>query len=401
MLSSLPPFAGEGQDGGKLNAFSDHFSKCRGTHMKVPFLDLKAQYNTIKTEIQSALDAVMESAAFAGGPFVEKFESEFAEYNHCRQVVGCGSGTDALRIALFALGVGKGHEVITVPNTFIATAEAITWSGAEPVFVDVDEKTCTMNPALLEKAVTSKTRAVIPVHLFGQPADMDPIMAAAKKHGLFVIEDACQAHGAEYKGRIAGTIGDAGCFSFYPGKNLGAYGEGGAVATNNDSAAETMRIFRDHGQPRKYYHDLIGWNARMDGIQGAVLSVKLRYLNQWNDARRRCARRYNDLLAGIKDLTLPVEADYARHVYHIYAIRLQHRDALMNALMEKEIGCGIHYPVPIHLQAAYRHMNLAAGTFPVAEKTAAELVSLPMFPELMNDQIEFTAETIRKHAKNF
>jgi dTDP-4-amino-4,6-dideoxygalactose transaminase len=222
-------------------------------------------------------------------------------------------------------------------------------------------------------------------------------MAIAKKHNLFVIEDACQAHGAEYKGKKAGTIGDAGCFSFYPGKNLGAYGEGGATVTNNDEAAARMQVFRDHGQPKKYYHDVIGWNARLDGIQGAILSVKLKYLQQWNDARRSHAKRYNELLAGLNGLILPTEADYAKHVYHIYAIRVQDRDALMNALTAKDIGSNIHYPVPIHLQKAYEYMNLKNGRFPVAEKIASELVSLPMFAELTDDQIVFTADAIKKY----
>jgi len=363
--------------------------------MKVPFLDLKAQYNTIKDEIQTAINDVIEKTAFAGGPFVAQFEKEFAAFNACKHAVACGSGTDALWLALFALGVGKGDEVITVPNTFIATAEAITYCGAEPVFVDVDDKTCTMDPALIEKVITKKTKAIIPVHLFGQPADMDPIMAIAKKHNLFVIEDACQAHGAEYKGKKAGNIGDAGCFSFYPGKNLGAYGEGGATVTNNDEAAARMQVFRDHGQPKKYYHDVIGWNARLDGIQGAILSVKLKYLQQWNDARRSHAKRYNELLAGVNGVILPTEADYAKHVYHIYAIRVQNRDALMNDLTEKDIGSNIHYPVPIHLQKAYEYMNLKNNAFPVAEKIASELVSLPMFAELTDNQIVFTADTIK------
>jgi dTDP-4-amino-4,6-dideoxygalactose transaminase len=365
--------------------------------MKVPFLDLKAQYDTIKSEIHTAINEVMEKTAFAGGPFVARFEKEFAAFNGCKHAVACGNGTDALWLALFALGVGKGDEVITVPNTFIATAEAITICGAEPVFIDVDNKTCNMNPALLEKAITKRTKAIIPVHLFGQSVDMDPVTAIAKKYNLLVIEDACQAHGAEYKGRKAGTIGDAGCFSFYPGKNLGAYGEAGAVVTNNDEAAAKMQVFRDHGQPKKYYHDIIGWNARMDGIQGAILSVKLKYLKQWNDARRGHAHRYNELLKGIDGLILPIEADYAKHVYHIYAIRTKNRDSLINILTEKEIGSGIHYPVPIHLQHAYGYKNLKNGTFPITEKIASELVSLPMFAELTDDQIAYTADEIKKH----
>lgn len=367
--------------------------------MNVPFLDLKAQYASIKQEIHAALDEVLENTAFAGGPFVARFEKDFAAFCQCRNAIGVGSGTDALWLALLACGIGPGDEVITVPNTFIATAEAITYAGATPVFTDVEEKTYTMDPALLEKAITKKTKALIPVHLFGQTADMDPIMEIAKKHNLIVVEDACQAHGATYKGRPAGSIGHAGCFSFYPGKNLGAYGEAGAVVTNDDSVAEKIRVFRDHGQPRKYYHDVIGWNARMDGFQGAVLSVKLKYIDRWNDARRRHAQRYRDLLAGVPGIVLPAEMPYAKHVYHIFAIRTQSRDSLMTALAEKGVSCGIHYPVPIHLQAAYASMNLAAGSFPVAERCAAEYVSLPMFPELTDEHIGYTAEMIKELRK--
>ena len=364
--------------------------------MKVPFLDLKTQYQTIKPEIQAALNDVLENTAFAGGPFVAKFEKEFAAFCECKHAVGVGSGTDALWLALLALGVGRGDEVITVSNTFIATAEAITYCGAEPVFVDVDEHTYNMNPALLEKAITKKTKAIIPVHLFGQPTDMDPILEIAGKYNLAVIEDACQAHGAIYKGKMAGTMGYAGCFSFYPGKNLGAYGEAGAVVTDNDDVATKIRVFRDHGQPKKYYHDRIGWNARMDGFQGAVLSVKLKYLNKWNEARRSHAKLYNELLKGLNNLILPTEADYARHVYHLYAIRVQNRDALIDSLAEKGISCGIHYPVPIHLQQAYGYLNLNPGALPVAEKCASELVSLPMYPELTEDQITCVADEIKQ-----
>jgi dTDP-4-amino-4,6-dideoxygalactose transaminase len=363
--------------------------------MKVPFLDLKTQYQTIKPEIQTALNEVLENTAFAGGPFVAKFEKEFAAFCECKHAVGVGSGTDALWLALLALGVGKGDEVITVPDTFIATAEAITYCGAEPVFVDIEESNYNMNPALLKKAITKKTKAIIPVHLFGQPADMDPILEIARKHNLAVIEDACQAHDSRYKGKKAGTMGQAGCFSFYPGKNLGAYGEAGAVVTDSEEIAAKIRGFRDHGQQKKYYHDRIGWNARMDGFQGAVLSVKLQYLNQWNEARRSHAKLYSDRLKGLKNLTLPAEADYARHVYHLYAIRVQNRDALIDSLAEKGISCGIHYPVPIHLQQAYGYMNLKPGALPVAEKCASEFVSLPMYPELTVEQIAYVADQIK------
>ena len=268
--------------------------------MKVPFLDLKAQYNSIKDEIAAGLQQVLDNTAFAGGPFVAAFEKDFAAYCGTKHAVGVGNGTEALWIALIALGVGAGDEVITVPDTFIATAEAISFCGAKPVFVDVDEKTYNMDPAKLEAAITPKTKAVIPVHLFGQMCDMDPIMEIARKHKLFVIEDASQSHGAEYKGKRAGSIGDVGCFSFYPGKNLGAYGEAGAVVTSNDALADKMKMLRDHGSAKKYYHTYLGFNCRMDGFQGAVLSVKLKYIDKWNEARRTNAGLYTQALAGAK-----------------------------------------------------------------------------------------------------
>jgi dTDP-4-amino-4,6-dideoxygalactose transaminase len=277
--------------------------------------------------------------------------------------------------------------VITVPDTFIATAEAISFCGARPVFVDVDPATCNMDPSKLEAAITPSTKAVIPVHLFGQTADMDPILKIAKARGLFVIEDACQAHGAEYKGRKAGSIGDAGCFSFYPGKNLGAYGEAGAVVTNNEELDRKIRMLRDHGQEKKYYHGAIGWNARMDGLQGAILSVKLKHLPAWNEARRRNAKAYGEALKSVTGIVLPHEAPYGKHVYHLYAIRVKDRDALIDALAKKEIFCGIHYPIPLHLQDAYKSLGYRKGSFPVAEKAAAEFVSLPMFAELTGEQI--------------
>ena len=363
--------------------------------MKVPFLDLKAQYLTIKDEIHEAISKVMESTAFAGGPFVSKFEEEFAKLCDCKYAIGVGNGTDALWLSLLALGIGPGDEVIAVPNTFIATAEAITYCGAKPVFVDVDKKTYNMDPALLESAITPKTKAIIPVHLFGQPADMDPIMAIARARGLYVVEDACQAHGAEYKGRKTGSMGHTGCFSFYPGKNLGAYGEAGAVVTSDDALAEKMRIFRDHGQAKKYHHSMIGWNARMDGIQGAVLSVKLKYLSDWNESRRKHAQAYNERLSLRHDIITPHLANYAQHVYHIYAIRIKERDRFMAYLAEKGISTGIHYPIPIHLQKAYSFLGLNKGTYPVAEQCALEFVSLPMFPELIEEQIDYIVDHIK------
>jgi dTDP-4-amino-4,6-dideoxygalactose transaminase len=372
--------------------------------MNVPFLDLKTQYLSIKEEIQSALNKVLEQTAFAGGPFVAQFEKDFAEFCQVDHCVGVGSGTDALWLALLALGVGPGDEVITVPDTFIATAEAITYCGATPVFVDVDEKTYNMDPNKLEDYLATCTlgskprrlpKAIIPVHLFGQTADMGPILEIAQKYGLSVVEDACQAHGALYKGKPAGSMGAAGCFSFYPGKNLGAYGEAGAVTTNNAELATRMRMIRDHGQEKKYYHGCIGWNARMDGFQGAILSVKLKYLPSWNDGRRKNAELYNSLLNGSGAIITPKEMDYAKHVYHIYAIRTKNRDALIAKLGEKGVNCGIHYPVPIHLQNAYASLKLKAGSFPVAEKVASEFVSLPMFAELTEEQIRYTVGIIR------
>ncbi|MBU0481706.1 MAG: DegT/DnrJ/EryC1/StrS family aminotransferase [Proteobacteria bacterium] len=364
--------------------------------MKTPLLDLKQQYALIQEEALAAIAKVLDSTSFAGGPFVEEFEKNFADFCQCRHAVGVGSGTDALWIALRGLGIGAGDEVITVPNSFIATAEAISQCGAVPVFVDIDEESYTMNPDLLEAALTPKTRAIIPVHLYGQMADMDPILRFAEKHGLVVIEDAAQAHGAEYKGRRAGSLGRAGCFSFYPGKNLGAYGEAGAVVTNDETLAARMRIFRDHGQQQKYHHSVIGWNSRMDGIQGAILDVKLKHLPLWNAARRKNAALYTTLLEGTKGVALPSEAKNTKHVYHIYPVRLRNRDRVLARLAEKKIFCGIHYPVPIHLQQAYAGMGFGAGMYPVAEKYAGEQLSLPMFPELTEQQINYVTDEIRQ-----
>jgi len=365
--------------------------------MKVPFLNLKMQYESLREEIVASLQQVLDKTAFAGGPFVDKFEKEFASFCQCEYAIGVNSGTTALWAALVSLGIEEGDEVITVPNTFIATAEAISFCNAKPVFVDVDENTYNMDPSLIEAVITPRTKAIVPVHLFGQMADMDPILDIAKKHGLFVIEDACQAHGAEYHGRKAGSLGDAGCFSFYPGKNLGAYGEGGAVVTNNAELDAKIRMLRDHGQSKKYYHAMIGWNARMDGFQGAILSTKLRHLPTWNEARRNNAHLYNELLNQLDNVIIPFEAEYAKHVYHVYAIRTQNRDQLINDLQEKEIYCGIHYPVPVHLQEAYSFMELKKGSFPIAEKCAGELVSLPMFPELTKEQIECVVKAINEN----
>jgi dTDP-4-amino-4,6-dideoxygalactose transaminase len=362
--------------------------------MKVPFLDLKAQYEKIKDEIDDAIKKVIDSCAFAGGPFVEEFEEVYAEFCGSKYCIGVGSGTEAIWLALLALGVGKGDEVITVPNTFIATCEAISMCGANTVFVDIDEKYYTINPNLLEQAITPNTKAIIPVHLFGQMADMHPIMKIAKKYGLFVIEDACQAHGAEYKGKRAGSIGDAGCFSFYPGKNLGAYGEAGAITTNNKELNDKIRMLRDHGQSKKYYHDIIGWNARMDGIQGAILSVKMKYIERWNESRRKNAMLYDKLLTSISGIIIPKEHDQCKHIYHIYAIRVRNRNELINVLKDREIYCGIHYPFPIHLQRVRQFFRLLNENFPITEKCSNEFISLPIYAEISKEQVEFVANEI-------
>jgi dTDP-4-amino-4,6-dideoxygalactose transaminase len=364
--------------------------------LKVPFLDLKAHHAPLRSEFDRVISEVVDSGAFAGGPFVARFEKDFAAYCDCQHAIGVGNGTDALWLALLALGIGPGDEVITVSSTFMATCEAITYCGATPVFVDIDEHTYTMDPACLEKAITARTKALIPVHLFGQTVDMDPILEFASEHGLFVIEDASQAHGALYKGRKAGGLGDAGCFSFYPGKNLGAFGEAGAVVTNNFLLQEKIRMLRDHGQVRKYYHKMIGWNCRMDEIQAAVLSVKLPHLERGNELRRAHALQYDEALDGVDELVTPFKAAYARHVYHIYAIRARERDEVMRLLEEKGIGCAVHYPTPVHLQEAYRSLGYEKGALPVTEKAAEEFLSLPMFPELTHAQIAFVAETVRE-----
>ena len=365
--------------------------------MRVPFLDLNAQHAPIRAELDAAIREVVDSGAFSGGPFVERFEEEFAAY--CGGDAGCvgvGSGTEALWLALLAAGIGPGDEVITVPNTFMATAEAITFCGAMPVLVDVDSRTYTMDPELFERAITRRTKAVIPVHLFGHPADMDPLLEIARAHGLFVLEDACQAHGAGYNGRKAGTLGDAGCFSFYPGKNLGAFGEAGAVVTRDAGLREKIRTLRDHGQVKKYHHTAPGWNARMDGIQAAVLRVKLRRLEAGNEARRRHAAAYDRALGGTGEMVTPAGATCARHVYHIYAIRVPERDEFLRFMAGHEIGCGVHYPVPIHRQEAYQSLGYPPGAFPVSEQCAAEFVSLPMFPELAEWQVETVVQAAKE-----
>jgi len=368
--------------------------------MEVPFLDLKVQYRQIESELLPILTNAMENAAFIGGPQVSGFEEEFSQFCDSKYCVGLNSGTDALRFALMAADVGSEDEVITVPNTFIATTEAISQTGARPVFVDVDPGTCNMDPSKIEPAITDRTKAIIPVHLYGQPADMDSILDIANRHGLVVIEDACQAHGALNKGRKAGSIGLAGCFSFYPGKNLGAFGEGGAVVTQDEKIAKKIQMIRDHGQSKKYYHDMEGYNGRLDAIQAGVLRLKLKRLPSWNASRQKNAVYYNEKLADIPEIQLPVEAVFAKSVYHLYVIHTDRRDELQKFLSEKGIATGLHYPLPLHLQRAYVHMGLKEGAFPVAENSARRLLSLPMFAELTTDQIDYVTEQIRSFFKS-
>jgi dTDP-4-amino-4,6-dideoxygalactose transaminase len=359
----------------------------------VPFVDLKQQYAGIKQEILSAVAHVFESSQFVLGKEVVAFEEEFAAYCGVRHGIAVNSGTSALHLALLAGGIGPGDEVITVPLTFVATTAAIVYTGAKPVFVDVDPITYTMDPARVKAAITPRTKAILPVHLYGQAADLDPICRIAREHGLLVIEDAAQAHGAEYKGQRCGSIGDLGCFSFYPGKNLGAYGEGGIVTTNNPEFARTIRMLRDWGAETKYNHVLKGFNYRMEGVQGAILRVKLGYLEAWTAARRNHASAYTTLLseAGV---TLPVEAPETRHVYHVYAILSSQRRELMDTLSAHGIQTGIHYPTPVHLLPAYSDLNHKPGDFINAEKIASQEISLPMFPELTPAQINQVSEAV-------
>lgn len=364
--------------------------------MEVPFLDLKAQYNSIKNEVLSELEDVMQKSCFVLGPKVKAFEENFAKFCQVKHAVGVSSGTDALTLALAALGIGKGDEVILPANTFIATVEAVSHCGAEPVLVDVDPDTYTINPALIKAKITKKTKAVVPVHLYGQMADMDEIMSIAKKHNLFVVEDACQAHGSRYKGRMAGSIGDIGCFSFYPGKNLGAYGEGGACTTNSDELAQKIRMLRDHGSEKKYYHDMVGYNARMHGFQGAVLNVKLKYLEAWNEARRKNADYYSKLLKSNPKIKTPKTPKDNVHIFHLYVIQLDNRDAVIDKLRENGVSTIIHYPIPIHLQKAYVQLGYKEGDFSVTEAAAKRALSLPMYPELTKEQIEYVCEMLKK-----
>lgn len=361
----------------------------------IPFLDLKAQYLTIKDEIAAGIDATLESGQYVLGDEVARFETEFAAYCGARYGVAVNTGTSALHLALLAAGVGPGDEVITVPFTFVATVAAITYTGARPVFVDVDPRSLTLDVNHLESAITTRTKAIVPVHLYGQAADLDPILEIAYRHGLHVVEDAAQAHGGEYKNHRLGGIGAFGCFSFYPGKNLGAYGEGGMVVTSDAEAAQKLRMLRDWGQARKYEHVLKGFNYRMDGLQGSILRVKLRHLESWTEKRRARAGTYRRLLAA-SDLQLPDEMPYARHVYHVFAVRSPRRDELQRTLLAHGVQTGIHYPVPVHLQPAHADLGYQKGDFPCAERAADEVLSLPMYPELSGAAQEQVAAVLQQ-----
>jgi dTDP-4-amino-4,6-dideoxygalactose transaminase len=376
---------------------------------RIPFLDLVAPHKELREELAGVFNSVLDTAGFIGGPVVKRFEADFAEFCGTAYSVGVSSGTDALRFALMAAGVGEGGVVVTVPNTFIATAEAISQSGAQPVFVDVDERTYNMDPrrleeylerscyrdattgSLVDRKLGKRVAAIVPVHLFGQPANMDAILDLAGRYQVLVIEDACQAHGAEYFSqeggwRQAGSMGRAAAFSFYPGKNLGACGEGGAVTTNDAEMAQKIRMLRDHGQAEKYYHEIEGYNGRLDAVQAGILQIKLKHLTAWNEQRRQHARYYRELLGSVEGVVLPEEPTWTKSVYHLYVIRVPERDHLQNDLNEAGIGTGVHYPVPLHLQRAYKGLGYSAGDFPVSERCAAEIVSLPMFPNLSAEQ---------------
>ncbi len=361
----------------------------------IPFVDLKAQYRAIKDEINEAIGEALDNAWFVLGPRTADFERLFAGYTGTKYAVGVSSGTSALHLALLTLGIGPGDEVITTPFTFVATVASIMYAGAKPILVDIDPVTYNLNPARIENVISPQTKAIMPVHLYGQCVDMDPILDIAERYKLLVIEDAAQAHGAEYKGRRAGSMGAIACFSFYPGKNLGAYGEGGAVVTSNPDYDKKVRMLRDWGMEQKNRYDLLGFNARMHGIQGAVLKVKMKYIEEWTKARRGNAALYNQLLKGIEGVVTPTEASYARHVYHVYAVRVKRRDRVYQRLVEAGIGAGIHYPVPVHMQKGYANLGYEKGYFPVAEEIASEVISLPIYPELSESQIEEVVSALK------
>ncbi|MCX6895729.1 MAG: DegT/DnrJ/EryC1/StrS family aminotransferase [Verrucomicrobia bacterium] len=358
----------------------------------VPYLDLAAQLRPIRAEVDAAIARTLDNNSFCLGPDVAQFEKDFARFCGAQHCLGMNSGTSALHIALLLLGVGPGDEVITTPYTFVATSWAISYVGAKPVYVDIDA-TFNLDPALVERAITPRTKAILPVHLYGHPCDMDALLAIGKKHNLPLVEDACQAHGAKYKGRTVGTLGSISAFSFYPAKNLGAAGEGGALVTNDAAFAARAKSLREHGSTKRYHHDEVGFNYRMEGLQGAVLGVKLKHLAQWQAGRRRVAARYAELLAGTP-LQLPQQADYAESAWHLYTVRHARRDELKKFLDENGVGNAVHYPMPLHLQKCYASLGYQPGDFPVAERASREVLSLPMFAELTDAQLERVAAVV-------
>lgn len=361
--------------------------------MNIQMVDLTSQYKKIKPEIDEALHRVLDSGMYILGKEVGEFEAAAAKYLGTRHAIGCASGTDALQVAMMALEIGPGDEVITTPFTFVATTETIVLLGAKPIYVDIDPETYNIDPAAIAAAITRKTKAILPVHLYGHPADMDPIMEVAQKHGIPVIEDAAQAMGAEYKGRKVGGIGAMGCISFFPSKNLGAFGDAGMIVTNDDGLAAKLRMIINHGSRKRYYHETIGVNSRMDTLQAAILNVKLKYLEQWHEARRSAAHFYDKLFKG-KPVTTPYEAPYARHIFHQYTLRLPNRDKVAEALAQKKIPHGIYYPVPLHLQQAYASAGKPLGAFPHTDRATTEVLSLPMHTELTEEQQRFIAHAV-------
>jgi dTDP-4-amino-4,6-dideoxygalactose transaminase len=359
--------------------------------MQIPFGDLKRQYISIKDEIDEAIRKVLNRGSFILGENVESFEREFSNFCGAKFGIGVGSGTEALHLSLVSCGVQAGDEVITVANTAVPTVSAISFANATPVFVDIDPESYNINPSKIEEKISKRTKVILPVHLYGQPADMDSILEVAKRHKLKVIEDACHAHGAEYKGRRVGTLGNIGCFSFYPTKNLNAYGDGGMALTNDEEIAIRLKMLRNYGEERRYHNPIKGFNSRLDEIQAAILRVKLKYLSKWNERRRKIAESYNNLL---KTVIKPKEMDYTRHIYHLYVVRSTKRDQLQMYLQEEGIGTLIHYPVPIHLQPAYRDLGFKKGSLPITEKYANEILSLPIFPELTDEEIKYISNTV-------
>ncbi len=364
--------------------------------MNIPLVDLKAQYRPLKEDILDRIAKALDGMWLFLGENVQEFEKEFAAMGEVKYAIGVSEGTTALQLALMACDVGYGDEVITVSHTFIATAEAIALTGAKPVFVDIDPSTYTMDVSKIEQQITPRTRAIIPVHLYGQPADMDPIMEIAEKHDLMVIEDACQAHGARYKGRRTGSIGHLAAYSFYFSKNLGAYGEAGMVTTQDDDLAAKVRMLRDHGSSKKYHHDLVGLNGRLDEVQAAILRAKLPHLEAWNKQRQENAAHYTELFSDVENVTPPSVASYADHVFHLYVVRVPRRDEVFDYLRENGVGASIHYPIPCHLQAAFKELGYSKGDLPVTEQVTGEIVSLPMYAELTPEQRSHVVDVIRE-----